>query len=540
MENGLRRQVAHRWGIVLNKFRRKISDWHKSKLDALTDIHAASGQRILTESTWDSPYFGTISLADGHWDHPEDFPRTLAWQKHQLQFLPDLIAFDRYNGSEKGGEEALSTVLQWWDIFKDSPRDKTNPPWSDHATARRLSNILLLRSHIWPVRNEVLDKICQEHAAVLKREDFYVRGNNHGFDQSIFLFEYAHEMRDTDAMTLARDRIQFEISNAFVSDGCHIENSPGYQNFGIIQLKHADDISLAYTKNSFGSNGIRERAELVLAHMTRPDGLLPHIGDTADFKAKRLPVPPSNDLVSSDAGWCFFRSGWDSRSLQGVFKSGYLSVGHRHDDDLALSLFALGEEWLIDGGMFAHQPTDPRRIYVRSAAAHSLPFVVGLQAVRDINTVGPHSRIVSSNSDDDVFEVTAETQMWRGFTATRSITFNRAEKSLVVRDIIEPIPGPSKTRIETRISQGYATYGTRFLVPADKTVSRASGGVLIKGERGTLRIETNAQCKIVSGQSEPDLRGWRSRTLNKIEPAFDISFLVKTPILDEVFRLSWV
>lgn len=524
---------------ALSPTKDQISDWHVTRLASLTEKHASSGQKILTELIWESPNYGMVSLAEGHWDHTDELPRTLAWEKHQLKFLPDLVAFDRHNDGKKGRELAVSIALEWWTRFKDSPHDKANFPWHDHATALRLSNLLLLRSHIWPARDFALEKICQEHAEVLKREDFYERGNNHGFDQSIILFEYAHEMDDDEGISVSRDRIQFEISNAFASDGCHIENSPGYQNFGISQLSHADEIALAYTRTTFGVDGIKERAEFVLAHMTRPDCLLPHIGDTADFTARRQPAPPSNDFISPETGWCFFRSGWDSQALQGVFKSGYLSTAHRHDDDLALSLFALGEEWIIDGGLFAHQPKDPRRIYMRSASAHSLPYVVGGHVTRNIEAIGQHSRISSSNGSDAEFAVTGETEMWRGFKAKRFMTFNRTNLSIVIKDTIEPNRGASKTSVAERIAQGGATYGTRFLVPAGKNISLVSDGVLIEGKKGKLHIATKANCHVVSGQSEPNLAGWRSTRPSKIEPAFDVSFLVKTPTLNETFTLTW-
>jgi hypothetical protein len=274
--------------------------------------------------------------------------------------------------------------------------------------------------------------------------------------------------------------------------------------------------------------------------MTRPDGKLPHIGDTIDFIVRRPPQPPSDDLVLSDSGWAFFRSGWDAQALHGAFKSGFISSSHRHDDDLAISLFAFGEEWIVDGGLFAHQQKDPIRIYMRSPFAHSLPYVVGISASRDKGAIGQHSRIVSSRSDGGSFEVAAETQMWRGFNAKRTVTFNRLNREITIRDQIVPFSESARERVSTRVANGYAVYGTRFLVPQEKQVSRSSNGVRIKGEHRALHIESRARCKIISGQTAPHVIGWRSTKLNKIAPAFDISFLVTSPSLDETFTLRWL
>ncbi|MDK1389755.1 hypothetical protein ILFOPFJJ_06151 [Ensifer psoraleae] len=516
-----------------------VSPWHERKLGLLTEKQASSGREIIVSRTWQSSQFGAVSLDDGHWNHLDDKPRTLGWQIHQFAFMHDLIAYDRHSRSKHGSELALAMIDQWWAKFRAVPMVRTNMAWHDHATALRLSNFLLLRSHFGARGSALLDEICRRHASLLKQEDFYERGNNHGFDQSLILFEYSQEMGDSEAERLARDRIRFEISAAFAPDGGHVENSTGYHHFGIAQVKHANEIVMAYTGEEIDTPGFMEKAELILAHMTRPDRKLPHIGDTADFTVRRLPQPAFSDLALQDSGWAFFRSGWDTQALHGSFKSGYRSQAHRHDDDLSLSLFALGEEWLIDGGMFAHQPKDPMRIYMRSADAHSLPFVVGVPAWRDMAAIGQHSRIASSRSSETNFEVTGETKMWRGFDARRTVVFDRLKRTITIRDQIEPVSDAAHQRVKSRTDRGYATYGTRFLTPNDKRVIRMPDGVRISGQSGTLSIQSRVTCKIISGQSVPTIAGWRSTKPNNVEPASDVSFLVTTHSMDETFVLCW-
>lgn len=516
------------------------SSWHERKFERLTEAQAWSGQTIVDSLTWDAPHFGPVSLSEGHWDHLHEKPRTLGWQIHQFAFIPDLIAYDRYIGSLDGGELALAMVEQWWAKFRDTPIGRANMAWHDHASALRLSNLLLLRSHLGEQADPLLDEVCTHHASLLKQDDFYERGNNHGFDQSIVLFEYSQEMADSEAEQLARERIGFEISVAFAPDGGHVENSTGYHNFGIGQLKRANEIALAYTGEEIETTGLVARAEVVLAHMTRPDGKLPHIGDTIDFTVHRPKQPPSDDLVLPDSGWAFFRSGRDAQALHGSFKSGFISASHRHDDDLALSLFAFGEEWIVDGGLFAHQQEDPMRIYMRSASAHSLPYVFGVRPSRDVDSVGPGSRIISWRSDVSTFEVTGGTEMWEGFHVKRTVAFNRLDRTITIRDQIDPVSDIAHQLASAREAMGYAVYGTRFLVPDSKQVSRSSEGVRITGKRCSLYIATRARCKIVSAQSAPRPIGWRSTKLNKATPAFDISFLIMTQSMDETFILRWV
>ncbi len=128
---------------------------------------------------------------------------------------------------------------------------------------------------------------------------------------------------------------RFEISVAFAPDAATLKQ------YRISQFRHRSTktceriFALAYTGEGIETTGLVARAEIVLAHMTRPDGKLPHIGDTIDFTVHRPKQPPSDDLVLPDSGWAFFRSGRMPKRCTGSFKSGFISASHRHDDDLA-------------------------------------------------------------------------------------------------------------------------------------------------------------------------------------------------------------
>ncbi|MEP9374091.1 heparinase II/III family protein [Mesorhizobium sp. KR1-2] len=516
----------------------RVSDWHRSRMTQIAN-EAEAGLGIIHSGQWVVPGFQPVVINEEVWPIPEQVPRTLAWKLHQFAFLPSLIAYDRKMNSTLGSELVSKLIRRWWSIYRNTSRVKTNMAWHDHATALRLSNFLLLRSSTGQA-DAFLDRICAEHAELLATERFYERGNNHGFDQSLALFEYGHEMGRSELHALAATRIKEEIQTAFAVDGGHVENSTGYHHFGISQVQRANDLSMAYTGKPLETTGLVEKAENILAHMTRPDRKLPHIGDTQDFVVRRLPQPAIDDITLTKSGWSFFRSGWDTKAVHGAFKCGYLSQSHRQDDDLALSLFAHGEEWLIDGGLYAHQPKDPMRIYMRSAHAHGLPYVFGMNATREIATIGRQSRIIQSVSTPEAFEVTGGTRMWAGFEARRTIKFDRLTKSISIRDTISPLTDKARKHALDRSAKGYAVYGTRFLVPADKAVSRSNGKVVIGGTNVALAIETSLPSKIVKGQEQPSLVGWRSTKANAASPAFDISFTTTAEAMDETFALWWV
>ncbi|MGQ2906758.1 MAG: heparinase II/III family protein [Aliihoeflea sp.] len=473
------------------------------------------------------------------WTDIERLPRTLQWKLHQFAFLPSLIAYDRKHNSSSGGLHSAKLLDKWWRLFSDAPRQKTNMAWHDHGTALRLQNLLLLRTHLQR-SSKFLEEVCLQHGLLLMTEGFYNRGNNHGLDQSLALFECGYELERPKMHRIATGRILDEIGTAFATDGGHVENSTGYHHFGINQVKSANELAEAYTGSPIEGTGLVERAEVILAHMTRPDRRLPHIGDTQDFTVRRLPQPEETKISLPESGWAFFRSGWDTRAVHGAFKCGYLSQSHRQDDDLSLSIFGFGEEWLIDGGLFAHQPKDPMRIYMRSASAHSLPYVVGMQAIRDVSRVGNASKITGFASNPDGYEVTGVTGMWEGFEAKRTIRFDRSSFSIDIHDLIKPISTAAKNRASERANKGYAVYGTRFLAPDDKKVIRHSGGVrLVSPSAKSLHIETRLPSKILVGQSDPQILGWRSVKAGSAVAAHDISFTSPAEEFDERFCLRW-
>jgi hypothetical protein len=520
-----------------NAARHRPSRWHLARFSSI-ESEADIGSTIVDTQKWNVRGFDTVSISDSMWNEVDSYPRTLAWKLHQLAFCSSLIAFDRKYNSTQGSALAERMITSWWRMFQSSPHDKSNMAWHDHGTALRLQNLLLLRSHLPP--SSFLDDLCIQHGRLLMSESFYSRGNNHGLDQSLALFECGHEMATAEMHQIASARILDEIKVAFAADGGHVENSTGYHHFGINQVKLANELAIAYTGKAIEQTRLVERAEAILSHMTRPDRKLPHIGDTQDFIVRRLPQPAETDLTLPDCGWSIFRSGWDAQAVHGVLKCGFLSQSHRQDDDLSISLFAFGEEWLVDGGLFAYQPNDPMRIYMRSHAAHSLPYVVGMKASRDLSSIGHFSRITSYTTNSEFYHVSAVTRMWPGFEAQRTVHFDRFTSSLHIHDRIRPLSEAARMRAAERSQRGYAVYGTRFLIPDVRSILRGPDGARIVGSTRSLQILSTLRSKLIKGQTEPAIAGWRSTSVNSAIPAFDLSFLSSSAEYDEHFHLHWV
>lgn len=130
------------------------------------------------------------------------------------------------------------------------------------------------------------------------------------------------------------------------------------------------------------------------------------------------------------------------------------TMGHFHDDNLALEVYHRGENFLVDPGSYLYTPSRADRARYRSAAAHGVPRVEGCAAAHFLDAFtmrikalarcvyfGPHG--VAAVLDGD------------GWCAFRVVTFE--EGRLVVRDGCE---GGSLGRcLSLPVSEGYGRIG---------------------------------------------------------------------------------
>jgi hypothetical protein len=168
------------------------------------------------------------------------------------------------------------------------------------------------------------------------------------------------------------------IASQFDEHGVHLENSPGYQPFGIACLAR---LSKSQWFGQFKLDELIARAREVSDWFQLPDGRLVPFGDTdgkpQDFSLTQT-VFKGKRQVFNAAGYAIVRSDGDGdlrrASLLGVmaaFNSGF----HKHADDLSFVWFE-GEDILCDAGKFAYK-VDPRREYAQSTRAHNTVEIDG-------------------------------------------------------------------------------------------------------------------------------------------------------------------
>ncbi|BBB30255.1 heparinase II/III family protein [Neptunomonas japonica] len=537
------------------------------------------GKNIIENGLWSVASFPEFQLLDKiNWKDNPFNNRTWIWYFQQLHFLPSLIAYDLHFTSCNGVNKAISIVKSWVDA--DDSGHQSDDAWHDHGTALRAKNILLLieyleKTNILSEDLIFLKTIITIHANKLLDESFYSKGTNHGLDQSLVLFQISSYLGDHPLCDKWRneslERLRYELNNSFSSDGGHVENSPGYLVYGIKQyinvISTINDVD-SKLANSFVEGNVIDKSCLALAFFVKPDGTLPLFGDTAKFtvtdffgtfkpaaydyflysirKGSVGAIPECNDLILKDSGWAVFRSSWNrhdfNKHLHFVFKCGFLSTYHRHDDDTSFTLYAYGQDWFIDGGLYKHEPKDPMRVHFRSADCHNITSPNGIRAHRD-RSYSNKTGIKDSGISNDISYVLGESHMFKGFTCSRKVVYNRLNETINFTDFCKPNSPLTIKAIKDKMSKEWVTYVTRFLIPLDIEVSIDGNKILLKGNDKTLLINAiDFKGKIYksSGKKDPKIKGWTSQTANSYERATCLEFMHFEESVKFNFDISWI
>ena len=264
--------------------------------------------------------------------------------------------------------------------------------------------------------------------------------NNHSITEAAGLvlfgtlypeFKEAAKWRDFGLRLLAR-----EVERQVYSDGVDYEMTTAYHRFvvdlllAVVLLSRRNHLPLPPV--------IEERLERMLEvvmHLTKPDGLMPTVGDTDDgrghpfgwrplndhrsclavgavlfgrgdfkavsggfdpeaawllgpqglkaYEARDADPPQGTSHAFPDGGFCVMRSGWDTRALYLIADCGYLGMGprgpggHGHNDLLSFELYAYGRTLVVDPGTYTYMGADGWRNYFRSTAVHNTAVVDG-------------------------------------------------------------------------------------------------------------------------------------------------------------------
>lgn len=446
------------------------------------------------------------------WSAGQPGKNNLSWQLHSLNFLADLVAGYIYTKDDWYLQHAGHILADWAEhnIGKDIPSKFS---WNDHATAIRLKNIGQFFLYLWRIayHDKSILKSCVilagQHQAVLACENFHIKGTNHGLDQAFSLYQsslfFSFLSKSEEIKNIAMRRLSYEMKCAFTQEGVHIENSPQYHEVILNSVLWINSYisRVEGTESIDGMDDLVENALTFLSYMLRPDGKFPPIGDSlmspprSGFEAlSKYPafknylyarsmgksgseaVPASK--IYPDSGYAIFRSRTFSEPLMRlhiVFKCGFKSVYHRHDDDNSFLLFAFGEEWLTDGGLYVYDAENPQREHFRSCHSHNV--LAPVDAVTDrTKCPSPEPRICGFALEDEVSWVQARTAMYKGFSYSRKLAYDGA-CHIRVDDQIERHDGKA---------QEYVQY---WNIPADKEIQIRDGVISIASRAQDIKLK---------------------------------------------------
>jgi hypothetical protein len=459
---------------------------------------AASGRKLVEDGVVSMPGFPDVKvdlLAD--WSANPFNNRSWQWSNASFNFVPGLIAYH----SQGGGYRSLGfaiRALRAWNRAVNGRLRKYEFAHNDHATARQAENLLFLLAYMVErnlgkdARAEI-ESAIHGHADALMGEDFYSRHTNHGIEQSrvlAMIADFFPGHPDSKArLQMAVERLASELEAAFTKEGVHVENSPAYHSYVSLSFIKIVDYFPPAELGELAKriDELMPRAMRFLTHIVRPDGCYPPIGDTQAVKVpnhfKRyskskeyahlrnaltdgsVGVPPHETTAFyPGAGYFIVRDAWyrqgeGARAFHMVFRSGFRSRYHRHDDDLSLVLYC-GEDWLVDSGAYSYSERDPVRRYMRSKWAHNVPVLSQPKAKRwDLHypsMVLPMQRLPSIDRGE---AVRAVSHAYPGHVAIRDLRVDPAVREFWVSDSliqVEPL--------------GRKRYLSLWHIPSDKDI----------------------------------------------------------------------
>ncbi|PWK14645.1 heparinase II/III-like protein [Psychrobacter immobilis] len=421
------------------------------------------------------------SFAPVEWEEWEANPfdnRSWQWALHWFDFNKYLLAFHHETNNDEVLVKLKKFISSWIDRYLYNDNTDFEFIWHDHATALRAEQILLLLHYlkkynpIWMHTNFTFVSCLFETLNVLgeklEEEDFYSRHTNHGLEQVRVLMLLGLILDNKVWVDTSILRLNDELDFSFTSEGVHKENSPGYHQFVFKIFLSIIEEFPSYVLKDLGPkfNDIASKALTYITYILRPDNNLPIIGDTElkptsdayrnyfsgtieyeNFlysltQGKRGSVPLRNNMVYPKSGYAIFRNTWGNEkdftdSMHLIFKAGCLSQYHHQQDENNFVLYAFGEDWIIDSGLYNYINKDPIRHYARRRQAHNIPIISNTSyAHTDFDHRMDNWSIYDYSEDQYNPYVSAENTVLQDIGHSRKIEIDSLKSEIKVEDNI--------------------------------------------------------------------------------------------------------
>ena len=522
----------------------------------------ALGEGLIKQNKLQLGPFPQYLISDdfSFWEKDPFNNRSWQWRVHWFEFIIQLLSY--YQGTKDNAALvfAQKSIESWWGKYWGK---KTSFEFirHDHATALRAEVLLVFYCYVYEeapgyflkhkIFFERLEQFLHELLDQLLEDGFYSKHTNHGLEQARVLLLLGVFYKNINAQQIAVERISSELEFSFTAEGVHKENSPGYHQF---VLKVFLSIISRFPKDILGElsqqfDEIGEKALEFIAHILRPDANLPIIGDTellsatdsysdyfgrsdayqwylyASSKGRKGTAPTETCKVYPKSGYAIYRTKWEEHSkfnqvAQLVLKAGCLSRYHHQQDESNILLYAYGEDWLIDSGLYNYINSDVIRQYMRKRAAHNIPLIIGA----DYNHSDFSSRLKWS-----LEEIEDNSETWSIITINEVLNNVRHQRVLTVFKDKEF----ENFNVEDQIcclDQNSREIQLQWHFPIDKEVFIQDGSVYVRSKQSdrVLRVycsDMPVDIILSKGQKNGRVYGLYSPKMGVVEDAQVVKFI---------------
>ena len=446
--------------------------------------------------------------------------RSICYRMHGFLLLDAIRYKYEANRDVRCGKFLHDYVMDWLGA-NPVPLEGNAWAWHDDATARRVQRLSYYYRFIPELWDDVeLKKIkvsLDSQAKLLATDSFYKPRHNHGMYQDFGLICYSLCVCDNDVLrkkymdkAISRSLQYFEYS--FCPNGVHREHSPAYARDTAMAALHFSKIVKPYNVEmavKYENYWLRSKRFLVLC--TMPNGILPSMGDSSVTKSG---YEPETATVLCDektgGGYAIFRSSWYDMPKSAtwmIFQAATFSSVHKHGDDLAFLLYHKGELF-VEAGNRNYNYADPMTAYAYSGYAHNvlcvddMDFPVNVNpksGFRSVPKAAMNTYITKYSIDGEVKEVTGVQKRFPGIVQTRTLSYDKKGKVVVVLDEFDA-NRKFKASLLFHVAEGVAV--------------TSDGGVLRFSRKGhpvaTMSIESvlPVNVRVLHGEGKAPYHAW--------------------------------
>lgn len=412
--------------------------------------------------------------------------RSWQWSLHWFEFLKYLMAFHHKYKNGAALNEIKVALESWIDTYLYNVGSDFEFIWHDHTVALRAELVLLFVYYIkeyeqkWMRENKDfvfrLFELMYVLGDKLNEESFYSKHTNHGLDQVRVLLLLGTVLNTDEWIRIAKVRLKSELEFSFTTEGVHKENSPGYHQFVFKRFLSIFEKHSSYNLDDLEKtfNIIAPKALEYITYILRPDNNLPIIGDTelrpisdsyknyfvntlqyknflySISQGEKGVKPRKTSIVYPKSGYAIFRNTWGEavdykQAIQIIFKAGCLSRYHHQQDENSFVIFAYGEDWIIDSGLYNYMERDHIRSYVRRRQAHNIPIISNSSYNHhDFNHRINSWEVYDYSDDNQTPFVAARNTVLSSIEHDRKLSFNIKKEVITINDKIDILDQESR------------------------------------------------------------------------------------------------